>query len=110
MLITFGAKYLGKDTSECPSGFLIWIVESMDSANWSLIQASKQELSARLKLDWEPPPDELKDMQASLALAHSRIVTLEKIIALHRHAAITAEKYIRSPELLEHDLAFIREC
>lgn len=55
MKILFGQKYYGKDTSEVPSGFLVWIIEEFQRADWSLINACKQELACRMKLDWEPP-------------------------------------------------------
>lgn len=109
MTILFG-KHTGKRIDELESSYLLWLIEFCESADWTLITACKSELSSRLELDWSPPPDELKVMQASLDTARARIITLEKIIALHRHAAISAEKYIRNPALIEHDLAFIREC
>ena len=56
MILLFGTHY-GKDTSELDSGYLIWIVEHYEKADWTLLNACKQELFARLKLDWQPPTD-----------------------------------------------------
>lgn len=56
MKILFGTTHYMKDTSEVPSGFLVWIIEEYSAADWTLIQACKQELASRLKLDFVPPP------------------------------------------------------
>ena len=58
MRIFFG-KHSGKDTSELDSGYLLWIIEKYEKANWTLIQECKKELSERLKLEWTYPPKPL---------------------------------------------------
>lgn len=108
MKILFGKKYFGKDVSECPSNFLLWIIESYRDADIMLIRACKEELSQRLKLDWEPPTDAVATLTKQLTTARTRIDLLEKIIALHGAAAISAEKYLRNPALLESDLQILR--
>ncbi len=82
MLISFGQKYFGQDTSAVPSQFLLWIIESYDQADWSLIQACKQELSARMKLDWEPPKPEVVELRKSLRVALEKCDHFENVIML----------------------------
>lgn len=78
MKILFGEKYYGKDTSEVPSGFLVWIIEEFEQADWSLIQACKQELAGRLKLDWSPKSHEQQDLETALKLSTKQVDKLLK--------------------------------
>ncbi len=77
MKILFGSNY-GKDTSELESGYLVWIIEKYDKADWQLINACKSELSARLKLDWTPKSNELRDLETALKLSTKQVDTLLK--------------------------------
>lgn len=78
MKILFGTTHYGKDTSECPSGFLIWIIEEYEKADWLLLRACKEELSARLKLDWSPKPDFVLDLETALKMSTNQVDKLLK--------------------------------
>lgn len=66
MKILFGTTNYGRDTSEVDSGYLVWIIEQYDKADWTLVNACKKELSARLNLSWEPKSDEQRDLETAL--------------------------------------------
>lgn len=111
MKILFGKEHYGKDTSECPTGFLVWIIESYEKAEWLLIQACKSEISARLKLDWTMPvhPDEalrkyVNDLKRENARLLSGKIMFEKICWLYGIEEIDYAKYFRSPQWLDNDI------
>lgn len=111
MIILFGQKYIGKDTSEVPSGFLIWIIESFEQADWVLINACKHELSARLKLDWQPPSPQLAPLRAELARIEQLNAHLLNVIGfahICKGNLYIIEKYLNNPQLLESDLQSIQ--
>src|SRR3990167_1326358 len=111
MLILFGQKYLGKDTSEVPSGFLIWIIESFEQADWNIINAAKQELSARIKLDWKPPTDEEEIMRKEIIRLTNRTHQLESLLAMSticKGNQIILDAYTHNPTLLEQDIKIIQ--
>lgn len=76
MKILFG-KHYGKDVSELESSYLLFVIES-DFADWTLTQACKKELSARLKLDWTPKSDEQRDLEAALKQSTKQVDKLMK--------------------------------
>lgn len=78
MRILFGEKYYGKSIEEVPSGFLVWIIEEFEQADWLLIQAAKKELAARLKLDWSPKTDEQHDLETALKKSTKQVERLTK--------------------------------
>lgn len=100
-----------KDISEVPSSFLIWIIEEYAKADWALINACKQELAARLKLDWTPKPSPHIDLVIEMRrlkkenerLLHGKIF-FEKICWLFGIERIDYDKYWRSPVWLEQDI------
>ena len=112
MKIFFGSHY-GKDISELESGYLIWIIEKYEAADWLLINECKKELSARLKLDWkEPEPHEYELMReidklkkANTELLEGKIF-FEKICWLFGIEEIDYMKYARSHQWLDEDIEF----
>lgn len=76
MIVLFGSHY-GSDTSELDSGYLLWIIEKYESADWTLLNACKSELASRLKLDWHKPTDPETELQEKLDKAAKRIMELE---------------------------------
>lgn len=114
MIILFG-KFYGKDTSELDSGYLIWVIESYDKADWSLIQACKQELFDRLKLDWQPPTPESKEIEL---LKYKQITLLQQIDTIEKclimatcfnATRIEVDGYLRNKEYLNQQLKLIRQ-
>lgn len=67
MKILFGTEFYGKDISEVPSSFLLWIIEKYEAADWLLIQACKKEFSERLKIEWTQPPGPLSQKEIMIA-------------------------------------------
>lgn len=118
MILLFGSHY-GKDTSELDSGYLIWIIEKYDGADWVLIEECKKELSERLKLSFEPQSEQHRTIiQASDALCHlnkqllSRIDLLEKCLIMATEfgtSRLNVDGYLQNPKLLEQHLQFIRD-
>ncbi len=112
MTILFGVKYFGKDTSVVPSKFLVFIIEEYEQADWSLIQACKQELSARLKLDWEPPKPEVVELRRALTKAETEIEHLRLTLIMSticKGNQIIVQQYLNSPEYLKEHLKIIKE-
>lgn len=120
MKILFGEKYYGKDTSEVPSGFLIWIIEEFESADWLLINAAKQELAARLKIDWTPKSDEQRDLETALSLSTKQVEKLLKerdhlfdVVMMSiqcRGNYYTVESYLNNPGYMYSVMKLIRDA
>ena len=114
MQIFFG-KHSGKHIEELDSGYLLWIIEFYEKADWLLINACKAELSSRLKLDWTPPDTEenkIKKLNILLTRAQSRIVQLESLLAMAiicRGNKYIIHTYECNQSLLESDLLLIQE-
>lgn len=84
MRIFFG-KHYGKDTSEVDSGYLLFIIEKLESADYSLIQSCKAELFSRLKLDWQPPTPEtqqIETLKAKLQKSQAEVAFLFDVIGM----------------------------
>jgi hypothetical protein len=119
MLILFGSNY-GKDTSELESSYLVWIIEKYDGAEWTLIQACKQELSARLKIDWLPKSDEQRYLETALSLSTKQVTKLLAQIDLLEKCLIMAscfgasrisvDGYLQNQKLLEQNLQLIKNA
>jgi hypothetical protein len=108
MKLLFG-KHIGKSITEVDSSYLVFIIES-EWADWTLVNAAKQELSSRLKIDWQPPAPQLAPLRAELARIEEVNVHLLNVIGfVHickgNHYVI--EKYMNNPKLLESDLQSI---
>lgn len=117
MKILFGNAHYGKDTSECPSGFLIWIIEEYDKADWSLVNACKKELATRLKLDWvEPDPNnnlmdvitnqkvEIRQLKAEAKRLLEGKIMFEKIAWVYGVEPIDFERYAYTSALLDSEI------
>lgn len=106
MKLLFGQKYYGKDTSEVPSGFLVWIIEEYDKAEWSLINACKTELSARMKLDWTPPTDKDRTIQRltteldTLRATNTILLDTVYMASIYRGNPYMIESFLASPKLM----------
>lgn len=119
MKILFGNKYYGQDTSEVPSSFLIWVIEEYERAEWLLTSACKEELSARLKLDWSALNEREQDLIAQAAMSNSlntkllkRVDQLEKLLCMSiscKGNPYTLEMYLQNPELLEQNIKLIKQ-
>lgn len=117
MILLFGTHY-GLDTSELDSGYLIWVIEKYEKADWSLIQACKQELFARLKLDWTPPiPEEdalkikVKSQEKTIKSQSDKIDLLEKCLIMatcFKANRVTIDGYLQNPKLLNQNINLIR--
>ena len=105
MLIFFTKKHYGKDTSEVPSSLRIWIIESYDKADWTLIQECKKELSERLKLDFVPPqpPPGTDHLLKQLKAADNKIDMMAKFLHIFGVDYHDTDKYYKYPSLLEQD-------
>lgn len=104
--LLFG-KHIGKPITEVPSGYLVWIVEDYDGADWLLIDACKAELSARLKLDWSPP-DPLQHQLDRLTTDHQFLADLLFMSQICKGNPIILESYIHNPALLYEELKLLR--
>ena len=103
-------KHSGKHIEELDSSYLLFIIES-DFAEWSLINACKQELSARLKLDWQPPTDEEKIMRQELIRLIDRIHQLESLLVMAticKGNQIILDGYAHNPALLQQDIKILQ--
>ena len=115
MKILFGTKFFGQDTIEVPSGFLVWIIEEYDKADWTLVQACKKELAARLKIDWSEirvEISEVKKISKRLKQAEDKIELLEKILLMsifNKGNRIAIDGYLCNPSLLNQHINFIKE-
>ena len=119
MKILFGEKYYGKDTSEVPSGFLVWLIEEYDKADWTLIDAAKQELAARLKIDWSPKSDHQQDLETALALSTKQVEKLLKerdhlfdVVMMSiqcRGNYYTVEGYLNDPKYMYSIMKMIKD-
>ena len=109
MQIFFG-KHTGKHIEELDSSYLLFLIES-DFAEWSLINACKQELSARIKLDWKPPTDEEEIMRKEIIRLTNRTHQLESLLAMSticKGNQIILDGYTHNPTLLEQDIKIIQ--
>src|SRR3990167_1071026 len=111
MKILFG-KHFGKDICELDSGYLIWIIESYDGADHTLIQACKAELSARLKLDWQPEDPQLPKLQSEIKSLSDKIDLLERLLLVSiicKGNRIEIDGYLANPEMMESDFKLIQQ-
>lgn len=109
MKIFFG-KHIGKDIEELESSYLIWVIES-DFAEWTLVDACKKELSARLKIDWQPPSPQLAPLRAELSRIEQLNAHLINVIGfahICKGNPYIIEKYLNNLQLLESDLQSIQ--
>ncbi len=120
MKILFGTEHFGKDTSECPSGFLIWIIEKYLDADWLLINACKTELSSRLKIDWTLPTkkdvilsEQLEAEKKKVRALNSQIDLLEKCLIMSTGfgaTRINVDGYLCNPKYLDQQLQLIKQA
>lgn len=120
MKILFGQKYYGKNIEEVPSGFLVWIIEEYEKADWSLINAAKAELAHRLKLDWTPPTDQEKQLERRLHAAEAKLTAsirernhLLNVVMMSvqcKGNPYTIESYLHSPGLLYSTMNQIKDA
>jgi len=113
MKIYFG-KYPGLDTSEIPSGYLVWIMEEYDKCDLPLREACKKELSHRLSLDFSSHIE--RDLYAHMKEVqrlHNRVAHLESLLCMCSFWGIRRyiiEKYINNPQLLNSDIKLISQA
>ena len=113
--ILFGTKYFGKSIDECPSGFLVWILESYSGCDFLLREACKAELSHRISIDFTPATPEQKQIDTltdrvrsrDIEIQHLKDVLLMSIFPKWNY--YKAEMYLNYPALLKSDLEIIRE-
>ena len=119
MKILFGKEHYGKNVSEVPSGFLVWIIEQYDKADWSLVDACKAELLGRLKVSWEPPtPPEItlrrqvSKLEKIVLEQKAQLDILEKCIIMatvFKANRIAVDGYLGNPKLLDSHIHLIKE-
>ena len=103
----------GRDHADCPSSFLLWILESYENCEHSLRQACRDELSHRLGLDFdnigEDKEEEIKTLQNKIKTLDQRIIHYEKILCMPNLNKIRIEQYLREPKMLDWQIELMRE-
>lgn len=111
MIILFGSHY-GSDTSELESGYLLWIIEKFDAADYTLVQACKDELSSRLKIEWVKPVIENEDtLRKQIKTLKQQNDHLFKVIALStmcKGNELILEQYLKDPGYADEIISLMR--
>ena len=108
----FFGKHIGKKLSELDSGYLIWVIEHYDKADWLLINECKKELSERLKLDWEMPTYKEKELRDQVAALSETVTTLENALFLsmfQKGNPLQIEQNLRDPLYAKEIISLIRQ-
>ena len=120
MKIYFSQKYLGKDTSELDSSYLVWILEQYQGCDVPLREACQKELSERLSLDFSPKSSEQMDVELALKMSIKQCEKLIKerddlqnLIVMSyfvKGNRTILQMYANNPTLMNQDLKLIKEA
>lgn len=115
MKILFGTKFFGQDTSEVPSGFLVWIIEEYENCDYTLRKACQSELAHRLKIDLgfaqaeELPFNEMKKLKRDILKAQKENEFLFQLCIIHGISGGEFAKYSAIPGLLAEAIKEYKE-